>query len=292
MSLDDAALAPWVALSLIPGVGWRLLARLRNHFGSVEAVLDASQADLRQVKGIGVKLSAAIGAVDLPHTRQEMSAWRADGIDILFHGADDYPALLRTLDDPPPILFRRGTALPQDERAVALVGTRRPSPESRRLAGDLAALLAGHGWTVVSGLALGIDTAAHQGALHGGGRTLAVLGCGVRVVYPPENAALGAEIGRGGALFSEVHPDAAPASPALVARNRLISGLSRAVIVVETSEQGGSLHAARFAQTQGRAVYAVQNSAGGNRQLIESGARPVMSDPASWPRLVQELELL
>lgn len=270
---DD--LAEWVALSLIPGLGRRTIRRLLNHFGSLGAVLAAAETDLQAVRGIGPRLAAAIAAADAARTQADLAAWQAAGIAVLLHTDPAYPAALRSLDDAPPVLFARGAGW-ESAGAVAIVGTRRPRPESRQIAAEMAGTLAAQGWTIVSGLAVGIDTAAHQGALDSGGITLAVLGCGVRVVYPPENRALAARIvEQGGALLSEVHPDAAPGSPALVARNRLISGLSRAVIVVETGETGGSLHAARFAQAQGRLVYAVDNDAPGNRRLIADGARPL-----------------
>jgi DNA processing protein len=154
----------------------------------------------------------------------------------------------------------------------------------------MAGAMAARGWTIVSGLAAGIDSAAHWGALRAGGRTLAVLGCGARAVYPPQNAGLAAQVIQQGALLSEVRPDAPPSSPALVARNRLISGLSRAVIVVEAGGTSGSLRTARFAHAQGRRVYAVEYAEAGNRQLIADGARPLAPDFVEWDRLSGALE--
>lgn len=266
-------LAPWVALSLIPGLGARTLDRLLEAFGSLEAILAAPPDALQTVPRVGPKTAAAIQAVDLPRTRADIARWQAAGIAILLHSDADYPAALKTLDDPPPVLFRRGAALPQDDRAIAVVGTRRPSPHARELAAHLAGALAARGWTVVSGLAAGIDAAAHRGALDAGGRTLAVLGSGLTAIYPAHNARLAARILENGALFCETHPEAGPNSPALVARNRLISGLCHAVIVVEAGLQSGSLHAARFARQQGRMVFAVDSPAPGNRQLLADGAQ-------------------
>jgi DNA processing protein len=274
-------LAPWVALSLIPGLGARTLDRLLETFGSFEAILAASPEALMAVPRVGPKTAAAIGAVDLAQTRADIARWQAAGIAILLHTGADYPAALKTLDDPPPVVFRRGVTRPQDARAIAVVGTRRPSPQARAFASRLAAELAIRCWTVVSGLAAGIDTAAHRGALDAGGRTLAVLGSGLGAVYPTQNARLAARIEASGALFCEIHPDAAPSSPALVARNRLISGLSHAVIVIEAGARSGSLHAARFAEQQGRIVFAVDCAAPGNRQLIAGGARPLALDMKS-----------
>jgi DNA processing protein len=288
---DDLSLtmAQWVALSLIPNLGSRRIAALLDHYGSLAAILEASDAALRAVPGIGPKLAAAIRAVDVARTVSEIAGWQADGIAILLRGDDGYPAALKALDNAPPVLFRRGLAGSDDARAVAIVGMRSPTEASRRVAEAIAATLAGRGWTVISGMATGIDTAAHQAALRVGGRTLAVLGCGVRVIYPPENSALAVHILAHGALLSETHPDMPPSAPVLVARNRLISGLSRAVIVIETAEDGGGMYAARFAREQGRIVYAVQNGSAGNIRLMAEGARPLPPHADTWDWLSDDL---
>jgi DNA processing protein len=266
---DD--LISWVALSLI--LGGKTIDRLLTHFGSIDAVICASEADLQAVPRIGPKLSAAIRAIDLERTRAAVQSWLADGIDILRRDDPGYPALLRACDDAPPILFRRGTANP--DQTIAIVGTRSPSAAGRRYAHEAAATLAARGWWIASGMALGIDTAAHRGALDAGGSTIGVLGCGIRTIYPPENTALFAQVRQAGALLSEVHPDSAPNSSALVARNRITSGISRAVIIVEAGATSGSLHAARFARQQGRLVYTVDTDHDGNRQLLAEGAQPL-----------------
>jgi DNA processing protein len=247
------------------------------------------------VPRIGPKLAAAIRTIDLDQTRAAIRAWTADGIAVLLRESVDpgYPSALRTMDDAPPVLFGRGNWSgdgASDSRAIAIVGARQPSLPATQLATELAAELAAHGWTIVSGLAAGIDTAAHTGALEAGGRTVAVLGSGVRVIYPPQNADLAARIMAQGAIFSEQHPDSPPNSPALVARNRLISGLSRAVIVVEAGESSGSLHAARFARAQGRRVFAVESPARGNQRLIGEGAQPMPPDVAVWEPLLRTID--
>ncbi|GAB4420823.1 MAG: DNA-processing protein DprA [Anaerolineae bacterium] len=275
MLADDDALARWVALSLIPNLGGRTIARLLEHFGSLDAALNASADDLQRVSGIGPKLAAAIRAVNVAATRQALMRWQTDGVRVLLWHTPDYPPALNDLLDAPPVLFCRGTLHKEDRRAVALVGTRHPTAQGSHAAATLAAICAEHGWTVVSGLAHGIDTIAHQAALEAGGRTVAVLGSGVCAVYPPGNRALAGQIVRRGALLSETHPDASPAAPTLVARNRLISGLSRAVIVVEAGADSGSLHAVRFARTQGRAVFAVIGGAQGNARVLAEGAQPL-----------------
>lgn len=272
MRFDNIALAQWVALSLIPHLGSQAIARLLDHFGSLDAVLSASAAELKTVPGIGPKLAAAIRAADVSAVQAALASWLAEGIAVLQRDQPGYPIALRGLPDAPVVLFQRGALAPQDARAIAIVGTRRPSLQARQTAHALTAHFAARGWTVVSGLAAGIDTLAHKAALACGGRTLAVLGSGARVVYPPANAPLVARVLARGALLSESHPDANPSASALVARNRIISGLSRAVIVVEAGPDSGSLHAARFARAQGRLVCAVRCAALGNVQLLAEGA--------------------
>lgn len=282
-SQPDPTLAQWVALSLIPHLGGHTIDRLLAHFGTLDAICAAGTPDLRAVRGIGPTFAAAIQALDVPRTQAAIDAWQTDGIAILLRDDAAYPDALRSVDDAPPVLFARGTLSDSDRRAVALIGTRRPSANARQHAQRLAAALAEAGWTVVSGMAAGIDAAAHAGALDAGGRTFAVLGCGVRVAYPPEHRLLAQHITANGALLCEVHPDAAPNGPALVARNRLISGLSRAVVVIETGATGGSLHTVRFAKAQGVPVFALDTPAPGNRQLIADGASalPVKSTCAA-----------
>ena len=273
-------LAPWVALGLIPHLGGRTLARLLAHFGTVEAILAADAPALQTVRGVGPKLAAAIGAVDVARVQAALRGWQQAGIAVLTPAHTAYPALLRG-DDAPPVLFLRGAhALPQPPR-VALVGTRQPQTAARRFAHALGRALAQAGRCVVSGLALGIDAAAHRGALAGGGRTLAVLGGGINVPYPPQNRALFSILAREGTLLSEYRPQAAPSAATLVARNRLISALSDALVVVETSTEGGSWHAVRFARAQGVPVFAVRSRAAGNRRLLAEGAHPLPPDPAA-----------
>lgn len=282
--------APWVALSLIPGLGMRLITRLLQHFGSLDAVLAASGPELRAVSGIGPALSAAIEAIDLARTASDIAIWQAAGIRLALHAAPaatEYPVWLQATADAPPVLFMRGSLIPADARAVAIVGTRQPLPAQHDQASAIAGTFATLGWTIVSGLAAGIDTAAHLGALQAGGRTLAVLGNGVRTIYPPQNAPLATRIEseERGALLAEVHPAATPNGPALVSRNRIISGLSRAVIVVASSTSSGTRHAARFAAQQSRPVYALANDSPGNQALIADGALPLPSDFAAWDQL-------
>lgn len=285
--LSDRERAQWIALALVARLGRRTLERLRAHFGSLDDMLRADEAALRAVPRIGAKTAAAIRAADPDAIAGALDGWRAAGIVPLLPDDDAFPARLRALGDGPAVLFWRGSAPPDAAPIAAIVGTRRPTPEAHAFASALAETLARDGWTIASGLALGIDAAAHSGALEGGGVTIAVLGSGLRTVYPLSNAALADQIAASGALLSEVHPDAAPNGPALVARNRLISGLSDVVIVVEAGTESGSLHAARFAQRYGRALVAAESAAAGNRSLLSQGARLLPADPAGWADLLR-----
>ncbi len=275
--------AVWIALSLIPKIGRRTIERLIAAFGSLDGVFAADEAALRAVPRVGAKTAAAIRNIDLPALEAALAAWQAEGIRALLPHDAAFPARLRALDDGPAVLFWRGAALPGDDTpTAAIVGTRRPTLAARQLAGRLAESLARDGWAIISGLALGIDTAAHQGALRAGGLTVAVLGSGLLTVYPPANAALAEHIAAQGALLAEVHPAAEPSSGALVARNRLIAGLSNVVIVVEAGTDSGSLYAARFASRYGRPVFTVESMAAGNRRLHVEGAHLLPADPARW----------
>ncbi len=281
-------LASLVALCLVPGVGGVTLQTLLDRFGSVEAILSASTDDLQATPGIGPRIAAAIRAVDVAQTAAEMAAWQEEGLAVITRAQPCYPPLLFGLRDSPPILFCRGTLTAADARAISIVGTRHPARASRHFAERLSCELAARGWTIVSGLAWGIDHAAHTGALRGG-RTIAVLGSGLRAPLPPEKSRLAAAIIQRGALLSEVHPDTLPNPAALVARNRLIAGMSAATIVVEAGERSGSLHAARFAAKQQRARFAVDNGRAGNTALLRDGAQPISPDAPDWDALHEQL---
>jgi DNA processing protein len=257
--LDGDRLTAWVALSLIPGMGMRRLRALLSHAGGdPAAVLGLSSAALLAIPDVGAGTAAAIHAVDLRDMADRLAAWRERGVEIVTANHPLYPDPLRNRDGAPPTLFVRGSlencvgGVFNAVEGVALVGTRTPSQAgliaARRLAGEVVR----RGWTVISGLAIGIDAAAHVGALDAGGVTLAVLGSGVLDVYPPQNHALAARIlANGGALICETAPNAVVERGALVARNRIIALLSRQVIVVESRPNGGAMHTARFAQSAG-----------------------------------------
>lgn len=282
----------WVALSLVDHLGGSKLLALAAHFdGNLPRLLAAPVRELQAVRGIGPRIAAGIAAVDLAALHAQMSLWTAEGVRCIPLIHPDYPASLKTLPDPPATLFVRGWA---DQTifgrpSVAIIGTRTPSPSARQAARHLAMEAARRGEVVISGLALGIDAAAHTGALDvPTGGTLAVLGGGVLNVYPPGNRPLAEAVMGCGLLLCETHPAADVNPSMLVARNRIISGLAGRVIVVETAVTGGAMHAARRAHEQGRAVYTVDPAAldgdvSGNRALIEAGCRVIAPDATDLP---------
>ena len=213
---------------------------------------------------------------------EEVAQVERAGVRVLTWESQDYPPRLRTIYSSPPVLYMRGQLAPQDEWGVAIVGTRRASAYGREVARQLASDLAQNGVTVVSGLARGIDVMAHQAALDAGGRTIAVLGSGVDVIYPPEHRQLARAITDAGALLSEYPLGTQPESSNFPPRNRIISGLARGVVIVEAGLQSGALITADFAAEQGREVFAVpgsilQRSSAGTNRLIQDGAHPVLS---------------
>lgn len=271
--------AHWMALALVPGIGGATARKLFEQFGDIETVFEASAEELIAVPRVTATTVEHLRAASLDQYEAELYALADQDIDMLTWDDPRFPARLRQLSDPPVVLFIRGTLRREDDHAVAIVGTREPTPSGIELATTLARELALRGLTVVSGLALGIDTAAHTGALAAeGGRTLAVLGSGIRVIHPRENAELAGRITAHGAVLSELMPNAPPRGPQLMARDRLISGLSRAVIVVEAGSKSGSLDTADRARKQKRVLYAVPGTPGTDG-LLRTGAQPL--DPAS-----------
>jgi DNA processing protein len=269
----------WITLSLVERLGGKTFAALLAQFGSPAAVLAADEAALRRVRGIGPKLAAAIRAADPAAVERALPRWSAAGVQLFTWDDAAYPPRLLDLPDAPPTLFVRGDAAVLRGPSAAVVGTRSPSAAARQLASDLALVLAARGYLIVSGLALGVDSAAHIGALADpAGHTAAVLGSGLLRVYPPGNMPLAEAVARRGALLSETHPDAEPNVARLVARNRLIAALAETLIVVETGVEGGAMYAARFAAALGRSVQAVNSPASGNRALIAAGAVPLRPD--------------
>ncbi len=274
----------WIALSLTGRIGNKTLQALLKHFeGDTSAILRADAKSLRQVVGVGPKIAQSIGAIDLKQVEEALKRWQRAGIRVLTLQDDDYPRQLKGLDDAPPTLFVRGENT-TFEKSIAIVGTRNPSDEARNFAQNLSTHLVERGYIIISGLALGIDSAAHFGAIiHPEGRTGAVLGCGILNIYPPEHKQLAGKITLQGFVVSEVDPGNTTSPANLVARNRIITGLSEGVIVVETAVDGGAMYAARFATQQGRPVYTVDSGASGNQALIAAGAITIPRDFAQLP---------
>jgi DNA processing protein len=273
--------AYWVGFNLVKGIGSVRLQGLLSYFGSLEIAWQAPRDALEQA-GLSSKVAGNLiemrGDVDLEGIIERILA---KGIQILTWESDGYPRRLREVDQPPPVLYVRGDLLPEDEWAVAIVGTRRVTAYGRQMAEELAGYLASNGVTVVSGLARGVDGFAHKAALSAGGRTIAVLGSGVDRIYPPEHRHLAEEISIQGAVISDYAPGTPPEGSNFPPRNRIISGLSLAVIVVEAGNSSGALITARFAADQGRDVFAVPGNVHapqsiGTNQLIRDGARPLL----------------
>ncbi len=272
----------WVGFNLVKGIGAVRLQALREHFGDL-AIAWQAPADALQAAGLSAKLIERLmqvrADVDLDRLLNQMEK---EGIAVLTWEDEAYPPRLKEIEQPPPVLYLRGALSEEDAWAVAIVGTRRVTAYGRQVTEELASFLARHGVTVVSGLARGVDAIAHQSALRAGGRTLAVLGCGVDRIYPPEHAGLAEKIIQAGALVSDYAPGTPPEAANFPPRNRIISGLTLATVVVEAGETSGALITAQFAADQGREVFAVPGNilapqSKGTNALIAQGARPLLS---------------
>jgi DNA processing protein len=277
------ALRHWLQLSLTDGIGPILIRRIIDASDGAEAACGASAALLREVEGIGsakatkihTALRAAGEAVD-----RELEKAASLGVSIICEeDHQTYPTLLRSIPDPPPVLYFKGTFEPRDLNAVAIVGSRKCSYYGREQAERFGALLAGAGVTVISGGARGVDSSAHRGAMsHPQGRTIAVLGSGIDVPYPPENAGLFEQIAKKGAVVSEYPLGTPPVKENFPRRNRIVSGMSRGVLVIEADERSGALITARQAcDDHGRTVFALPGrvdspTSAGPHKLIRDGA--------------------
>ncbi len=270
----------WFALKNVPHVGNITFRRLVDHFGSPAAVLSSTEAELSAVKGIYPSIVSSILGHDYRrYAEEECAALRKSGARLVTFHSRDFPCLLLQIPDPPPFLYVKGE-LNAREPAIAIVGSRRASPYGLATTSRLARELAGHGITVVSGMARGVDASAHRGALSCGGRSIGVLGCGIDVAYPAENRSLFAEMAEKGALVSEFPLGTRPVAENFPRRNRIISGLTTGVLVIEAAEGSGSLITAQCALDQGRDVYAVpgpitSNLSSGCNSLIKQGAKLV-----------------
>jgi DNA processing protein len=274
------SLEAWLKLRAIEGVGDHTLLALVREWESPVAVFRASSDELLQ-RGCSRPLADAIRRGPDRETCQriqrELNTIERQHIDVRTILDESYPSRLRMIPDPPPILYISGAFNESDDLAVAIVGSRRATAAGRLITEDLANGLVGAGFTIVSGLARGVDAAAHRSALAAGGRTIAVLGCGINQTYPPEHERLRHEIEERGAVLSELSLDAPPHSGHFPRRNRIISGLSLGVVVTEAAIDSGSLITARFAAEQGREVFAVPGfvkaeTSRGTNALIKEGA--------------------
>ncbi len=272
----------WLGFNRVAGIGPVRLRALRQYFGDLELAWEAAEDDLLAAGLDRLSLHNLIEvrrSVNLDTLLREVDAL---GATILTLDDPDYPALLRELPDAPPVLYVKGTLFDADRWAVAFVGTRRATTYGREMTYRLVTPLVNAGITIVSGLALGIDAVGHKAALDAGGRTIAVLGCGIDVVYPPEHRKLSEAIVENGALLTQFPPGTPPEGRNFPVRNQVISGLSLAVVVVEAPESSGALLTADVAAEQGRDVFAVPGSVTakasvGTNRLIQHGAKLVMS---------------
>ncbi|MEN0112128.1 MAG: DNA-processing protein DprA, partial [Planctomycetota bacterium] len=272
-----------VRLAGVRGVGPLLRARLVEAFGSAGGALHAGRDPLQRVRGVGPSVAAAIAkAPSIEATAAMLRDAASRGIRPIAIGDDEYPSGLREIHDPPAVMFCRGAIQPTDACAVAIVGTRRATAYGRRQAERFAAGLADAGFTVVSGLARGIDGYAHRAALAAGGRTIAALAGGLGSIYPPEHADLADEVAERGALLAEAPPPMPPMAGSFPQRNRIISGLALGVLVIEAAERSGALITARHAAEQGRDAFATPGpiespASAGCHRLIQEGAKLVTS---------------
>jgi DNA processing protein len=277
-SEHDVELLDRIRLQLVQGVGPRVLQLLLEHVGEATEILATSRQRLLEVPRVGHLVADGIAeAISREQAGEIVARCRSEQITIIERGDDLYSPLLEEIPDPPDLLYVKGEFEPVDQVAVAIVGSRRCTAYGRRMSELLAGGLARAGLTVISGLARGIDGIAHRAALAAGGRTIAVLATGVNRIYPPEHAELASDITRFGALVTEARLDQGPLPGLFPQRNRIISGLSLAVVVVEAARRSGALHTARHAIEQGREVLAVpgqvdSTASQGCHDLLRDGA--------------------
>jgi len=291
----------WVGFNLIPGIGRVRLVQLENHFGQLERAWQADAAELKRAgldKGALRAISTHRAKISLD---EEMEKLDRHGVKVLTYRDTDYPDRLKEIYDYPPLIYVRGTILPGDEWSLAVVGTRRASVYGRQVTEEIVRDLARSRITTISGLARGIDTVAHRSALDAGGRTIAVFGCGLDIVYPSDNANLARRILEEGALISEYPLGSRPRPENFPRRNRIMSGLSLGVLVVEAGEQSGAMITANLALEQNREVFAVPGSilspaSKGTNRLIQEGAKMVrdfkdIAEELNLTAVAQQIEM-
>ncbi len=275
---ENAERSYWIALNLIPSMTAKKFKILLENFQSAEEIWKAPLAQLKVIEKFSryaEDFSEQRAAVDLAKEIEHIKKRKLAVLTLL---DAEYPKPLRAIDDPPPVLYVKGSYITKDELAIAIVGTRKPSPYGKMISEKLSRELGAMGFTIISGMALGIDTAAHQGALAASQRTIAVLGGGFAKIYPSENRNLLEKIASSGAVLSEYSIETTPDKWTFPKRNRIISGLTRGTIVIEAPERSGALITARCALEQGREVFAVpgpisDESHSGTHKLIQDGAK-------------------
>lgn len=278
VSASDQELLDVLRLNLVPGVGPRTFQLLLERFGTPTAILNASISQLQEVPNVGPKLAMSMVTYGTQQAaREELARVRAAGVSLLVRDQDGYPPALGRIPDPPTLLYCQGTLLPADQLAVGIVGSRHCTAYGRQQAHRLAQGLARAGITVVSGLARGIDAEAHKGAMEAGGRTVAVCATGLATVYPPEHLDLASAIQKQGCLLTESPMEQQPKAGLFPQRNRIISGISMGVVLIEAGRNSGALHTARHAMEQNREVFALpgrvdSEASFGCLDLIRDGA--------------------
>jgi DNA processing protein len=290
--LSDEDTQFWLGLTKLEGLGVRGAHRLVEHFGSPQAAYMASLTELESC-GIPARVAQSIFAqAGLKEAARDLEACAKAACQVVVYSSDDYPPRLKQIPDPPLVLYVRGDVKVLSRHALAIVGTRRPTAYGSQVAQRLAHDLAQRQLVIVSGLARGIDSAAHRGALEAAGKTVAVLGSGIDVIYPRENKRLAEQVTECGALISEFPPGTSPAPQNFPIRNRTISGLALGVVVVEAAEYSGSLITARLALEQNREVFAVPGNitsaqSFGPNHLIKQGAKLV----DEWMDVIEEFPM-
>ena len=283
MTQDQQEAREWITLSLIPGLGGETYRRLLTAFGLPRQILNASVSQLREVVDAEIARHIAAGPAAFADELEQALQWlQQPGNSLLTLADQEYPATLLEIADPPPLLYVKGDATRLHQPCMAIVGSRHATPQGLATAESFAQALAEAGWCVVSGMALGIDGAAHRGALKGKASTIAVVGTGLDVVYPARHRDLAHDIVAQGVMISEFPLGTASIAGNFPRRNRIISGLAKGVLVVEANLQSGSLITARLAAEQGREVFAIPGSihsplSKGCHKLIKQGAKLVDS---------------
>jgi DNA processing protein len=284
---NDDELIDVLRLNLVPGLGPRTYQLLLERFGSPRGILDASISQLREVQNVGPKLAMSLVTYGTEEAaREELARTRATGVSLFVRDRVGYPAALARIPDPPTVIYCKGTLVETDSLSIAVVGSRHCTNYGRQQANRLAQALSRMGITIVSGLARGIDAEAHKGAIEAGGRTIAVCATGLNTVYPPEHVELAETVAKQGCLLTESPMDQTPKSGLFPQRNRIISGLSLGVVLIEAGRGSGALHTARHAMEQNREVFAMPGRVDSEASL---GCLDLIRDGATLIRGVDDV---